>query len=318
MGTLKVSILVPTFNPVPEHLREALACIQNQTEQDWNAVIHDDASTVDVRAIAEPFLADPRFTFVRSGQRRGIGGNWNACLQYAKAPVVQFLFQDDLWEPTYLEKGLAILEKHPYVGLVSIDHDYRDENGGVNAAYYEELNAFKHATIPVGERSGEDVLRLWLQHDLRPGFLGEPSFVMIRRYMVERTGTFLEDMPQSLDNEYWTRCLRTTRWYYLREPLGTFRVHAQGASAQNDAAGSGLTDRLRIYRILLSELSATHPLREATRQSASRALSAMVRKYFKRREAGKNATLKGTNKKTVIDFAMRHPLLTLGALTGRE
>ncbi|MDD5751124.1 MAG: glycosyltransferase family 2 protein [Candidatus Peribacteraceae bacterium] len=309
---------MPTFNPVPEHLREALTCIRNQTERDWHAVIHDDASTVDVRAIVAPFLADPRFTFIRSDRRRGIGGNWNACLQHVKARIVQFLFQDDLWEPAYLEKGLAILEAHPEVGLVSIDHDYRTESGSANAAYYQELNAFKHAHIPVGEHSGEDVLRLWLKHDLKPGLLGEPSFVMIRRYMVERAGTFLEDMPQSLDNEYWIRCLPTTRWYYLREPLGTFRVHAQGASALNDLAGAGLTDRLRIYQILLAELSKTHALRKDTEQSARRALSAMIRKYCTRRASGKKVTLTGGGKKTVMAFMMRHPLLTFGALMRKE
>jgi len=316
MGTPKVSLLVPTYNPVLEHLREALTCIRHQTEQDWHAVIHDDASETDVRAIVAPLLADPRFTFIRNNRRRGIGGNWNACLEHAKAPVVQFLFQDDLWEPTYLEKGLAILEAHPEAGLISIDHDYRDENGGANAAYYEELNAFKHANIPVGEHSGEDVLRLWLKHDLKPGLLGEPSFVMIRRYMTERAGSFLEDMPQSLDNEYWIRCLPTTRWYYLREPLGTFRVHAKGASAQNDLASSGLTDRLRIYGILLAELSKTHALRKDTEQSARRALSMMIRKYFARRASGKNTILKGNSKKTVMAFVMRHPLLSLKALVG--
>ncbi len=238
MGTPKVSILVPTYHPAPEHLRAALEALQRQTVQDWHAVIHDDASTSDVQGIVAPFLADPRFTFRKSAHRLGIGGNWNACLQYAGAPFIQYLFQDDLWEPAFLEKALVVLEANPTVGFVSVDHAYRYEGGGTPAAYYEDLNAFKRANIAAGKHAGGEMLRFWLAHALRPGLIGEPSFVLLRRSLIERVGPFLTDMPQSLDNEYWMRCLLSSDWYELRESLGTFRVHPKGASTIRRARAS--------------------------------------------------------------------------------
>ncbi|MDD4627864.1 MAG: glycosyltransferase family 2 protein [Candidatus Peribacteraceae bacterium] len=314
MGTPKISILVPTYNPVPEHLREALECLRSQTMREWHAVIHDDCSTVDVLAIVEPFLTDTRFTFVRSDCRLGIGGNWNACLTYATAPVIQYLFQDDLWSPMFLEKGLAILETHPSVGFVSIDHEYRYENGRNNAAYYDELNAFKRMKIAAGEHRGGEMLRQWLAFDLKPGLIGEPSFVMIRRSLTEKIGPFLTDMPQSLDNEYWIRALLSSDWYFLKESLGEFRVHAAAASAMNDLAGAGLADRLRIYQLLLKQLPRKSDLHATTQTSLIRALSAMVRRFFQRRKQGKSVAMRGGSKKTILLFVLRHPLIFLNSL----
>jgi glycosyltransferase involved in cell wall biosynthesis len=314
MGTPKISILVPTYNPVPEHLREALTCIKKQTEQDWHVVIHDDASTVDVRAIVKPFLADPRFSFVRSDRRLGLGGNWNACLKFVNAPVIQYLFQDDLWEPAFLERGLKILEEHPSLGFVAIDHDYRTEGNPTNASYYGNLRTFKHFAITPGFHRGEEFLRFWLANDLRPGLVGEPSFVMLRRSLIEKTGPFLTDMPQSLDNEFWIRCLQVSDIAILQEHLGTFRVHPAGASAVHDQEGSGLTDRLRIYQILLKTLPRESTLYAETKASLARAFSAMVKRFFRRRAEGKSVAMRGGSRKTLLTFAMRHPFLILGAL----
>jgi len=309
MAAPKIVILVPTYNPVPGHLQETLNSLMRQTVQDWKAIIHDDASAVDVASLVAPYLSDSRFTFKRSDRRRGIGGNWNACLKFANAPIVQYLFQDDVWDPAYLEKGLAILEKHPEVGFVSIDHEYRYEGGRNNADYYDALNDFKRANIKKGLHRGEEMLRWWLKNELKPGVIGEPSFVMLRRALTKACDPFLEDMPQSLDNEYWVRCLLNTQWYYLKESLGEFRVHANAASAMNDLRGAGLADRLRIYQILLKKLPSEHPLRAETKDSARRALSAMVRRFFERRAQGKNVTMRG-NKTTLLSFALQHPLIT--------
>jgi glycosyltransferase involved in cell wall biosynthesis len=317
MPEAKISVLVPTYNPVPEHLQEAMECLKRQTVREWNVIIHDDASTVDVHTIVTPYLNDPRFSFRRSEKRLGIGGNWNACLKFAAAPVVQFLFQDDLWEPTYLEKGLRVLEEHPSVGFVSIDHDYRYEDGRNTAEYYEALNSFKDTNLLEGSHRGEEMLHWWLRNDLRPGIVGEPSFVMIRHSLVEKAGPFLTDMPQSLDNEYWIRCLRLSNWYYLKESLGAFRVHAASASATNDALGAGLADRLRIFQRLLSELPRGSMLRREAEQSVKRALSRMIRRYLERRTEGKSTAMRGGGKKAILRFALTHPWLTMVSIGRR-
>jgi hypothetical protein len=95
-----------------------------------------------------------------------------------------------------------------------------------------------------------------MEKGLRPNFIGEPSFVMLRRSLMESVGKFREDMPQGLDTEYWLRCLLRADWYFERTSLGMFRVHGQAASARNDREGLGLYDRLGFYDTLLHLLPA--------------------------------------------------------------
>ena len=96
-----VDVLIPTYNPGAEHLRVALDALKAQTYTEWQAFIHDESDAVDVEVIVRPYLEDPRFQFMRSPKRLGIGGNWNACLTHTKNPVVAYLFHDDEWVPEY-------------------------------------------------------------------------------------------------------------------------------------------------------------------------------------------------------------------------
>lgn len=263
-----------------------------------------------------PFLADNRVRFVRSDTRLGIGGNWNACLRQATSDIILFLFQDDLWEPGVLTTVRKAFLEHPSAGLISLAHDYRFE-GAVDHAPYERVIAAVR-DIPRGFHRGRDILRRWLGTGLKPNIIGEPSFVALRRSVVETTGPFAEDMPQFLDADMWTRCLLHGDWVFIAERCGTFRVHGGGASAQNDASGSGVADRLRAFERLIARLPHGDLRREAT-HARNRALDDMAMRYLERRRSGKNTI--GVRGGAVRTFALRHPFLLLRAflraLSGR-
>lgn len=302
---LRVSILIPTYNPHPEHLKEALERLRKQTVTDWNAFIHDDNSTVDVRRVVEPFLGDTRFCFERSPVSLRIGGNWNACWKGIQAPVVAYLFQDDIWEERYLEGGLAALEKNHTVGFVSIDHRYLAE-GGADISGFETIHV-ERRKVAAGPHNGEEFLRMWIERELHPNLIGEPSFVLLRRDLLDRVGPFDVTMPQCLDLEYWLRCLQKADWAYVPETLGSFRVHPDAATARNEREGRGIYDRFLCFERLVSTLRSAELQRLAIR-SRNRAFEKMVAKYFARRKEGggvKAATGSGIVKR----FALRHPIL---------
>ncbi|MDB4978118.1 MAG: glycosyl transferase family protein [Candidatus Peribacteria bacterium] len=76
----QVSILVPTYEPDPAHLRQALDSILEQTFSNWTVLIQDDESASDVESMIQAYCKDPRFSFRRNAHRLGIGGNWNSCV----------------------------------------------------------------------------------------------------------------------------------------------------------------------------------------------------------------------------------------------
>lgn len=240
-----IDILLPTCEPDPRFLRETIESLLNQTEQRWVCTIRDDASSRHVQAIVEPYMRDPRIRFVRNERRLGIGGNWNACLSDGNAPFVQYLFHDDTWDPRYLSSALAVLQEQPRVGFVAVEHRYVCEEGIETARGYEHLRAEKQQSLKPGFQNGQSYLREWLTQGLRSNLIGEPSFVMIRRSAIQRTGLFAENLLHLLDAEYWFRLLRITDWWYMPKELGNFRVHRNAASFLNHQSGIILSDYFR-------------------------------------------------------------------------
>lgn len=307
---LSVSILLPTYEPDPAHLREAVECVLRQTEKEWTLLIHDDASVADVRSMIESFLSDPRITFIRSEKRLGIGGNWNACLKSASAPFLQFLFQDDAWQPEFLAAGLSVLRDHPRVGMVSLGYHYQVEADVDVQEFYADVFRRKTPFLIPGKHDGPEILSQWVREGLSPCVPGEPSFVMLRTATARAAGAFLEDMPQLLDCEYWSRMLLHGDWYVQPGDLGFFRVHEASASMRNQRDGVGLYDRVRC----LERVRASLPVesRKNIDDFFVKHLAAMIRKFFHRTGTGRNVS--GGGSSAIVGFALRHPLLVLRAL----
>lgn len=301
-----ISVLIPTYNPKRAHLTGALQSIQAQTNGDWQVLVHDDCSeTSEAQSIVEPFLKDSRITFKKSPVRLGIGGNWNACVRQTDAPFVAFLFQDDLWEPDYLERALRAFNEAPSVGFVSLSHRYLCE-GVASAPLYDAVKNFTDKSVDAGLHRGREFLRWWIDRELHPNVVGEPSFVVMRRSAMMQAGPFLEDMPQFLDVEYWTRLLTITDWYFAKEKsFGSFRVHPGGASAVNEEAGAGLGDRLRCFESLIGILNGND--RRAAIAARRRAVEKMVIKFFARVGSKKHVSSK--SKGDLKKFCLRHPVL---------
>jgi glycosyltransferase involved in cell wall biosynthesis len=305
-----VNVYIPTYNPKPEHLRAAVDSVLKQTLAEWTVLVHDDASSVDVRSILEPYLKDSRISFIRSDKRLGIGGNWNACMKHGDAPFVQYLFQDDTWEPDYLRLSADALRTNASLAFVASNHAYAMETSTPASSLYAEVEA-RRKTMRSTAYDGKKYLMQWIESGLYPNVIGEPSFVMMRRESVNKAGPFLEDMPQGLDMEYWTRLLLTGDMHYLQADLGAFRVHASAASAQNEQSGAGIYDRLRCFERIIAALPAGAD-RDTAIAARNRALDTMVAKFFTRMKGGQTVPVRGSG--ALKTFCMRHPVLIIRAV----
>lgn len=298
---------MPTYEPKPLHLKEAVESVLAQTEKNWVLFIHDDSSTEDVADILKPYLSDPRITFKRGEKNLGIGGNWNHCLSNANGTYIQYLFQDDVWKPEYLAKAVAALESTPKAGFASVGHTYAFEGPSDTKPLYDALLDLKKHELTPGWHDGREMLQWWMDRGIHPNVIGEPSFVMMRATTVMAAGTFLEDMPQFLDVEYWTRLLRISDWMNVTEDHGSFRVHPSAASARNQEAGVGLFDRLRTMEMVLKASEGTQ--RSLAKKAVAQQLGLMIGKYMKRKQSGKAIAESGGG--AAKKFILKHPLLTL-------
>ncbi|NOS67843.1 MAG: glycosyltransferase [Candidatus Peribacteraceae bacterium] len=279
-----VSVCLPTYEPKPEHLQAAISSVLDQTFSDWELIINDESPNADVQKIVEPFLNDQRVKFFKNEKRLGIGGNWNATIRKSTAPMISYMFQDDLWYPQYLEKMTGVLDREKDIGFVATNHLYRIEGTTASAStgIYKEVELLRNAVMKNGRIHRHEFLRHWVQRGLRPNLIGEPSFVVLRVSLMQRIGPFLEDMKQGLDAEYWVRALLESDGWWIAENLGEFRVHASGTTAKNEESGAGRMDRLRTLKILAEALP-PGPMKKLTKSVFRREIIKMGWKWLKRK-----------------------------------
>ncbi len=124
-----VSVITPSYES-GRFIRETISSVMAQTFPRWEMVIVDDCSKDDTAAIAQAAAAaDERVRFVRSEVNRGPGPTRNDALRRARGRYVAFLDADDLWDPTKLERQVALMQRgghaFSYTGYRVISEDGR-------------------------------------------------------------------------------------------------------------------------------------------------------------------------------------------------
>ncbi len=141
-----VSIIVPTFN-TEKFIRQTIESVQNQTYENWEMILADDASTDKTVAIIEEFAQkDNRIKLFKLPKNRGNGFARNTALEKATGKYIAYLDADDLWFPQKLEKQIQFLKENnlhfTFSFYDSIDEEGNDLNRRVespNPLTYKQL-----------------------------------------------------------------------------------------------------------------------------------------------------------------------------------
>jgi glycosyltransferase involved in cell wall biosynthesis len=125
----KVVALMPAWKAA-DFVVATLDALAAQTYPNLEILISDDASPDGTAEVCERYAAaDPRFRVVRRPKNLGWLGNVNALLQEARGDYFVFAFQDDLFEPTYVEQCVAALESNPRAILAFPDLTLVQQDG---------------------------------------------------------------------------------------------------------------------------------------------------------------------------------------------
>ena len=101
-GSPVVSVIIPTYNRA--HLiGRAIRSVLDQTYQDWELIVVDDASTDDIPGIVKGFT-DGRVKYIRHDENKGAAAARNTGIQAARGAYIAFLDSDDEWLPEKLER----------------------------------------------------------------------------------------------------------------------------------------------------------------------------------------------------------------------
>ena len=107
----KVSIIVPVYN-AEKFIDKCIQSLINQTYQNWELIIVNDASTDDSETIIKNF-AEPRIQYLKNDVNQGAAFSRNKAMSAATGKYLAFLDADDMWGERKLEKELtAAAENH--------------------------------------------------------------------------------------------------------------------------------------------------------------------------------------------------------------
>ncbi len=111
---MEVSVIVPNYNHAP-YLRQRIDSILNQSFQDFELILIDDASTDESRDIMECYRDNPKVSHVVYGETNSGSAfrQWDKGISLAKGEWVWVAESDDFAEPTFLERLMTEVSQVP-------------------------------------------------------------------------------------------------------------------------------------------------------------------------------------------------------------
>jgi len=132
MKSLSVSIIIPTYNP-GHYLQPALESVRAQTFSDWEIVLIDDGSKpeelADITSLVEKLCGEGVPINFIIQKNSGVSVARNRAVEKSRGECIAFLDNDDLWEPTKLERQIEALRANPDAALCHTAFDLINENG---------------------------------------------------------------------------------------------------------------------------------------------------------------------------------------------
>jgi glycosyltransferase involved in cell wall biosynthesis len=129
-----VSVIVPNYNHA-NYLPERLESIFNQTFQDFELILLDDASTDNSMEVLQSYVGYGEVQIHRNDHNSGSPfKQWLAGLERARADILWIAESDDTCKPELLEKLLPAF-RDPAVKLAYANSEVIDENGLVIGDY---------------------------------------------------------------------------------------------------------------------------------------------------------------------------------------
>lgn len=198
-----VSIIIPTYNRA--HLiTRSIKSVLNQTFQDFEVIIIDDASTDDTENVIKNFK-DLRIKYVKNEINKGAGASRNKGIKCSIGEYLAFQDSDDEWCPDKLEKQMEVFNKN--------GSDYC-------VVYTDMLRVFEDDTMQYWH-SPDVMYKKLLTKDKKEyqvAGIGIQS-ALIRRDCFEKVGLFDEELPRFIDLELFIRLASLYKFYHIEEPL---------------------------------------------------------------------------------------------------
>ena len=234
-STAGVCVCIPTRNRA-EYLKQALASVLAQTVRDLRVVVSDDASDRAAASAVEAHvgaLADPRVSYHYHPRNLKEYDHGRFLFDQCSEELFAILHDDDFWDPTFLQRCLAVLSQDSSLACVTTNQYVIDASGAPNA----------RMTTAYQKRMGRDIYpegRLRILEPLLKDSLFALSCTVFRTAALRRSGLVDSECHGNavFDINLFMRLgERGEQAYYLPEPLAAYRIHDDRLSVSEERGG---------------------------------------------------------------------------------
>lgn len=146
MATPKVSVVVPNYN-YARYLPERIQSILNQTFQDFELILLDDASTDNSVDLLEHWRNHPKVSHIVVNERNSGSPfrQWQKGIELARGELIWIAEADDSAHPGFLAATVAALASHPRAAVCFTGCDNIDADGNPLNNYFDDWGPRREA-----------------------------------------------------------------------------------------------------------------------------------------------------------------------------
>lgn len=172
-----IAIVMPVWNPEPEHLRAAIDSVLAQKYRNWQLCIADDASTrPEIPVILREYAArESRIRLTFRQENGHICRATNSAIALAEADWIAFMDNDDLLTPDALQIVADYIMARPEARFFFSDEDKIDGDGIRRNAVFKSVN-LTLSPLPHGHLTIAASDLVAKVQGCRPGFEGSQDF----------------------------------------------------------------------------------------------------------------------------------------------
>ena len=198
-----VSVLMPIYKTNPEHLKEAIESVLNQTFTDFEFLILDDCPNDNREDIVKSFQ-DTRINYLKNDKNSGITSSRNKLIELAKGKYLAVMDHDDISLAERFEEQIKVLDAHPEIGVVG--------------CWVERFPNIKIAKYPENNKD--------IEQYLMQGCAVAHTAAMIRKSILTDNNIRYEaEFSPSEDYRLWCMLIGKTQFYNIPKVLMKYRIH---------------------------------------------------------------------------------------------
>jgi len=202
-----VSVIIPTCNRA-RIVGRAIRSVLNQTYQNFEIFVVDDASNDNTEAVVRNFN-DERIKYIRHDKNRGGSAARNTGIKASKGQYIALLDDDDEWLPEKLEKQI---------------NKFKNSKDSVGVVYGGHIT-FSSKTGKIIDRSIPVARGVVYPYTLKSGLASGGSMPLIKKECFEKVGLFDETLPALQDGDMWVRISQHYEFEFVPDYLAKYYVH---------------------------------------------------------------------------------------------